>query len=104
MVDWVFGTALVDTSDFLLATLHIGFLGRRRTGVQRMWCHKSPVKWESTPPRCSQLSFLSDLEASTRLKTSYRVLILSKGCWEKQGDEKEVGVEHVLQLILRSKR
>ena len=59
--------------------------------------------------KCDRSPSAGDLETSTRLKAGYRVLILSKDCWEKQGEEKqeekeEVGVKHVLQLILRSKR
>ena len=98
------GKPSLDTSDFLLVALHSGFLDKKHTGVQKRWCQRSPATGVNELCIVAYRSSFADLEASTTLKAGYRVLILSKGCWEKQGDEKEVGVEHVLQLILRSKR
>ena len=99
----------MDTSDFLLVALHSGFLDKRHTGVQKRWCQRSPAKGDNELCIIAYRSSFADLEASTRLKASYRVFILSKDCWEEKEEKgveevEEVGVEHVLQLILRSKR
>ena len=96
----------MDTSDFLLVALHSGFLDKRHTGVQKRWCQRSPATGVSELCIVAYRSSFADLEASTRLKAGYRILILSKDCREKKEEKEveEVGVEHVLQLILRSKR
>ena len=94
------GKISLDTSDFLLVALHSGFLDKRHTGVQKRWCQRSPATGVSAVHIAYRSPSASDLEASTRLKAGYRILILSKDCWEKEEKEvEEVGVEHVLQLF-----
>ena len=100
------GKLSLDTSDFPLVALHSGFLDKRHTGVQKRWCQRSPATGDNQLCIIAYRSSFADLEASTRLKASYRVFILSKDCREKKEEKEveEVGVEHVLRLILRSKR